>query len=154
MSEFASALAILKAFADEDLGSGLSVGTSAQSEVHGRKGGDPVAHTTGMKSPLTRKALREREGNWSLTFTVEGEHAILGLDGKETPLYYLIHVGIPEEGVPLRLSRMVDILGETFGVGVVFVEVEIAERFGLESTPLDEGAFAKAVHSTWIRMGR
>ncbi|HUI86424.1 MAG TPA: hypothetical protein VLY21_04635 [Nitrososphaerales archaeon] len=85
-----------------------------------------------LRGPGLRTDRGSKRGNWSITFAVESEIAILGLAGMETPVYYLCHVGIPEVGIPLRLSHLVDILGETFDVTVVFVEVEIAERFILE----------------------
>jgi hypothetical protein len=70
---------------------------------------------------------------WSISFALEGDFAILALAEKETlPLYHLCTVGMHEEEAPRRLNRLVDVLGETFGVTAVLVEEEIAERFALD----------------------
>ena len=86
-----------------------------------------------------------RQARWSITFALEGDVAILALAEKETPpLYHLCSVGAHEEGVPQRLNRLVEILGETFGVTAVLVEEEIAERFALEGETLSAEVLAQA----------
>jgi hypothetical protein len=82
---------------------------------------------------------------WFITFALEGDFAILALAGKETsPLYHLCSVGVHEEGVSQRLNRLVDILGETFGVTAVLVEEEIVERFALDGETISAEVLAQA----------
>jgi len=92
-----------------------------------------------------RRSEREVRVKWSITFALEGNFAILALAEKETPpLYHLCTVGVHEGGATQRLNRLVDILGETFGVTAVLVEEEIAERFALEGETLSAEVLAVA----------
>lgn len=109
------------------------------------------AAPTGGNRARRGSELRSRV-KWSITFALEGDFAILALAGKETPpLYHLCSVGIHEEGVPHRLNRLVDILGETFGVTAVLIEEEIAERFAVDGEALSAEVLAEAGRVTQRR---
>jgi len=81
-----------------------------------------------LQNPLMTRKSRD----WSVTLAVESGFPILGLVGEESPLCCRCGVGIPEEDLPRPISNLVDILGKSFGVLVVFVDVDIVERFALE----------------------